>query len=40
MRDADLSGIITNGRGNMPPRKTMKADQMNYLDAFIRSLKR
>ena len=40
MRDADLSGIIPNGRGKMLSRKTMKADQVNHMDACIRLLKR
>ena len=38
--DADLSGIITNGRGKMPPYKTLSADQAKDLVTFIRSLKK
>jgi cytochrome c6 len=38
--DADLSGIITNGKGKMPPYKTMSADQVKDMVAFIRSLKK
>ena len=40
MSDADLSGIITNGKGKMPPYKTMSADQVKDMVAFIRSLKK
>jgi cytochrome c2 len=39
-RDAYLSGIITRGKGKMPPCKNVKADQVKHMDAFIRSLKR
>ena len=38
--DADLSGIITNGKGKMPPYKTMTPDQVKDMVAFIRSLKK
>jgi cytochrome c6 len=38
--DADLSGIITNGKGKMPPYKAMSADQVKDMVAFIRSLKK
>lgn len=38
--DADLSGIITNGKGKMPPYKTMSADQVKDMVAYIRSLKK
>src|ERR1700758_87844 len=38
--DADLSGIITNGKGKMPPYKTLSADQVKDLVSFIRSLKK
>src|SRR3974377_1689551 len=40
MSDADLSGIISNGKGKMPPYKTMSADQVKDMVAFIRSLKK
>jgi mono/diheme cytochrome c family protein len=40
LSDADLSGIITNGKGKMPPYKTMSADQVKDMVAFIRSLKK
>src|SRR6516164_10143212 len=36
MSDADLSGVITNGKGKMPPYKTMSADQVKDMVAFIR----
>jgi len=38
--DADLTGIITNGKGKMPAYKTMTPDQVKDMVAFIRSLKK
>jgi len=38
--DADLSGIIINGKGKMPAYKALTPDQVNDLVAFIRSLKK
>jgi len=38
--DADLSAIITNGKGKMPPYKTMSADEVKDMVTFIRSLKK
>jgi cytochrome c6 len=38
MSDADLSGIITNGKGKMPAYKSMSADQVKDMVAYIRSL--
>jgi cytochrome c6 len=38
MSDANLSGIITNGKGKMPPYKSMSADQVKDMVAYIRSL--
>jgi mono/diheme cytochrome c family protein len=40
MSDADLGGIITNGKGKMPPYKTMTPDQVKDMVAFVRSLKK
>ena len=40
MSDADLSGMITNGKGKMPAYKTLTPDQVKDLVAFIRSLKK
>lgn len=40
LSDADLSGIITNGKGKMPPYKTLSADQVKDLVSYIRSLKK
>lgn len=41
MTDAELSGIITNGKPpKMPPYKTMTAEQVKDMVAFIRSLKK
>jgi len=38
--DADLSGIISNGKGKMPAYKTLSPDQVKDLVAFVRSLKK
>jgi cytochrome c6 len=38
--DADLTGIITNGKGKMPAYKTMTPDQVKDMVAYIRSLKK
>jgi len=38
--DADLSGIITSGKGKMPAYKTMTPEQVKDLVGFIRSLKK
>jgi len=39
--DADLSGIITNGKPpKMPPYKSLSADQVKDLVSYIRSLKK
>jgi cytochrome c6 len=40
MSDADLSGIISNGKGKMPAYKTMTPDQVKDMLAYIRSLKK
>jgi cytochrome c6 len=38
--DADLSGIITNGKPPMPAYKTLTAEQVKDLVGYIRSLKK
>jgi len=38
--DADLSTIITNGKGKMPAYKSLTPDQVKDMIAFIRSLKK
>jgi len=38
--DADLTGIITNGKGKMPAYKTLSADQVKDLVSYVRSLKK
>jgi cytochrome c6 len=38
--DAELSGIITNGKGKMPPYKSMTPDQVKDMVSYIRSLKK
>ena len=40
MSDADLSGIITAGKGKMPAYKTLTPDQVKDLVSYIRSLKK
>jgi len=40
MSDADLSGVITAGKGKMPAYKTLTPDQVKDLVGFIRSLKK
>ncbi len=38
--DAELTGIITNGKGKMPAYKTMTPEQVKDLVSYIRSLKK
>ncbi len=41
LSDAELSGIISNGKGGkMPAYKTLTPDQVKDLVSFIRSLKK
>ncbi len=40
LSDADLSGIIVNGKGKMPPYKALTPDQVKDLVSYIRSLKK
>jgi mono/diheme cytochrome c family protein len=41
MSDADLSGVITNGKPpKMPPYKSLSADQVKDLVSYIRTLKK
>jgi cytochrome c6 len=40
MSDADLSGVISNGKGKMPAYKTLTPDQVKDLVGFVRSLGR
>ena len=40
MSDADLSGIISNGKGKMPAYKTLTPEQVKDLVSYIRSLKK
>ena len=40
MSDAEISGIISNGKGKMPAYKTMTPEQVKDMVAFIRSLKK
>ncbi len=37
MSDADLSAAISSGKGKMPPYKTLTADQVKDLVAYIRT---
>jgi len=40
MSDADLGGVITNGKPPMPAYKSMTPDQVKDLVAYIRSFKK
>jgi len=40
MSDADLGGVITNGKPPMPASKGMTPDQVKDMVAFIRSFKK
>ena len=40
MSDADLSGVITSGKGKMPAYKALSADQVKDLVSYVRSLKK
>lgn len=37
MSDADLTAAITSGKGKMPPSKTLSADQVKDLVAYVRA---
>jgi mono/diheme cytochrome c family protein len=37
MSDADLTAAISSGKGKMPPYKTLSADQVKDLVAYIRA---
>jgi len=38
--DADLSAIITNGKGKMPASKSLKPEEVTALVAYVRTLKK
>lgn len=40
MSDADMSGVITNGKSPMPPYKSLTPEQVKDLVGYIRSLKK
>jgi len=40
LSDADLSAIITNGKGKMPASKALKPEDVKGLVAFVRTLKK
>jgi cytochrome c6 len=40
MSDADLSAIITNGKGKMPAYKSLNPDQVTALVAYVHTLKK
>ena len=40
MSDADLSAIITNGKGKMPASKSLKPEEVKELVAYVRTLKK
>jgi cytochrome c6 len=40
MSDAELTDVITNGKGKMPSYKSLSPDQIKGLVAYIRTLKK
>ena len=40
MSDADLTAVITNGKSPMPAYKTLTADQVKDLVAYVRTFKK
>jgi cytochrome c6 len=40
LSDADLSAIITNGKGKMPASKSLKPEEVKGLVAYVRTLKK
>jgi len=40
LSDADLSGIITNGKGKMPAMKSLKPEEVSGIVAYVRTLKK
>jgi mono/diheme cytochrome c family protein len=40
MSDAEISEIITNGRGKMPPPKALKPEYLLELVTYVRTLKK
>jgi cytochrome c6 len=40
MSDTELADIITNGKAKMPPYKSLTADQVKGLVAYIRTMKK
>jgi len=40
MSDADLSALITNGKGKMPASKSLTPEQVTGLVAYVRTLKK
>jgi mono/diheme cytochrome c family protein len=40
LSDADISGIITNGKGKMPASKSLKPEDVSAVVAYVRTLKK
>jgi mono/diheme cytochrome c family protein len=40
MSDAELTEVITNGKGKMPPSKSLRPEDVKGLVAYIRALKK
>jgi cytochrome c6 len=40
MSDAEMSGIITNGKGKMPPSKSLKPEDVSAVVTYVRTLKK
>jgi cytochrome c6 len=40
LSDGDIAGIITNGKGHMPPTKSLKPEEVSAVVAYVRTLKK
>jgi cytochrome c6 len=40
LSDTEISGIISNGKGKMPPSKSLKPDEVSAVVGFVRTLKK
>jgi cytochrome c6 len=40
MSDGDIAGVITNGKGHMPPTKSLKPEEVTAVVAYVRTLKK
>lgn len=40
LSDADIAGIISNGKGKMPASKSLKPEEVSAVVAYVRTLKK